>query len=392
MHDQRILSAVPRRLFDTSTPHEVPGWDELARNRSFYVAADWLRFADTDRMAHSRYLGLRLAGRLVVAVSSHWAPEEVDAGYIAARALELPAGTPAADDGVLTLGGRRGFLSGVLVAPGVEQAAAAEHLAELIRHTTGTTWWWPYLVSADVDIVLAAARRLGGDVGPGVHLVGADCVIDVVGGSIDDHVAALATRQRRTNFRREQRRFAESGLTVRQVGLSEFWPQLGPLLAAVQQKYGHPQSAEEMTARLRRQVQYLGSRAVVFACFDGGVIVGFALAYEWGGELVLRAVGFDYERLPGADEYAQLAVHAPLRYCYEHGLRRLQLGTASYAAKYRRGARPRPLWAVTSMPGSDAGTLGRRVRRFTASMPGHESESFATQVEQSVRRWTESGS
>jgi len=392
MHDQRFLAAVQRRLFDATTPHEVPGWDELARSRSFYVAADWLRFADTDRLAHSRYLGLGVAGRLVAAVSSHWAPEEVDAGYVAARALELPSGAPDAGTGVLTLGGRRGFLSGVLVAPGLDRAVAAEHLAELIRHTTGTAWWWPYLVSSEVDIVLAAGRRLGGGTDPGVHLVGADCVIDVVGRSVDDHVAALATRQRRTNFRREQRRFAESGLTVRRVDLSEYWPQLGPMLAAVQQKYGHPQSADEMTARLRRQVQYLGSRAVVFACFHGGSIVGFALAYEWGGELVLRAVGFDYERLPGADEYAQLAVHAPLRYCYEHGFRRLQLGTASYAAKYRRGARPRPLWAVTSMPGSAAGSLGRRVRRFTASMPAHESASFAAQVEQSVRRWTEAGS
>ena len=47
------------------------------------VAADWLRFADTDRAARSRYLGLSAGGQLVAALSSHWAREEVDDGYVA---------------------------------------------------------------------------------------------------------------------------------------------------------------------------------------------------------------------------------------------------------------------------------------------------------------------
>ena len=385
------------RLFDAATPHEVPGWDQLASGRSFYVAADWLRFADTDRVARSQYLGLSIGERLVAALSSHWVPGEVDAGYVAARTLELPSGVPSIDNGVLTLGGRRGFLSGVLVAPDIDRSAAAEHLAGLIRHATGTAcargaaWWWPYLLSSDANVVVAAGSRPGGTAGPGVHLIGADCVIDVIGTTVDDHVAALPTRQRRTNFRREEKRFIDSGLEIRRVSLPEYWPYLGPLLAAVQQKYGHRQSADEMRARLRRQGEHLASRAVVFACFDDDIIVGFALAYRWGDELALRVVGFDYERLSGADEYAQLAVHAPLRYCYQHGLRRLHLGTASYEAKCRRGARPRPLWAVTSLPGSDPGSLARAVRRIAASMPAHESASFTAQVEQAWRRWTALG-
>jgi hypothetical protein len=385
------------RLFDVATPHEVSGWDGLASGRSFYVASEWLRFADTDRVARSRYLGLSVGGRLVAALSSHRATDEVDAAYVAERTLELPSGTPSIDGGVLTLGGRRGFLSGALVAPDIDRSAAAGHLAELIRHAAstargrGAAWWWPYLVSSDVGVVVAAGHRLGGTAGPGVHLVGADCVIDVVGTTVDDHVAALPARQRRTNFRREEQRFIDSGLAIRQVDLREYWPRLGPLLAAVQQKYGHQQSADEMSARLRRQGEHLAARAVVFACFDGETVVGFALAYRWGDELALRVVGFDYERLVGADEYAQLAVHAPLRYCYEHGLRRLHLGTGSYEAKCRRGARVRPLWSVTSLPGPDPDSLTRTVRRIAASLPAHESASFTAQVEQSRRRWAGSG-
>jgi hypothetical protein len=399
-HRSTRLSAGPAvrwRLLGAATPHEVPGWDQLASGRSFYVAADWLRYADTDRVARSRYLGLSIGGRLVAALSSHWAPGEIDADYVAARTLELGSAAPSIDNGVLTLGGRRGFLSGVLVAPGIDRSAAAGYLAELLRHATvaasaqAAEWWWPYLISSDVDVVMAAGSRLRGTPRPGVHLIGADCVVDVVGTTVDDHVAALPTRQRRTNFRREEQRFIDSGLEIRQVSMPEYWSRLGPLLAAVQQKYGYRQSAEELGARLRRQAEYLSSRAVVFACFDGDIIVGFALAYHWAGELALRAVGFDYARLPGADEYAQLAVHAPLRYCYQHGIRRLHLGTESYEAKCRRGARPRPLWAVTSLPGPDPGSVAPAARRIAGSMPAHESASFTAQVEQSWRRWAAIG-
>jgi uncharacterized protein len=384
------------RLFDEATPHEIPGWDQLASSRPFYVAADWLRFADTDRVARSRYLGLAAGERLAAALSWHWAPDEIDAGYVAARTLEFPSGAPSIDTGVLTLGGRRGFLSGVLVAPDIDRPAAAEHLAELIRHATeaagAAAWWWPYLTSSDVDVAAAAGHRLGGTAGAGVHLVGADCIIDIAGTSVEDHLAALPTRQRRTNFRREARRFNDSGLEIRRVRLSEYWPQLGPLLAAVQQRYGHRQPADELGARLRRQGEHLAAHAVVFGCFDRDAIVGFALAHQWGGELALRAVGFDYERLPGADEYAQLVVHAPLRHCYRHRLRHLHLGTESYQAKCRRGARPRPLWAVTSLPGPTPDSLARTAQRIAAPMPAHESGPFIVQAEQSWRRWAANGS
>ena len=236
-------------------------------------------------------------------------------------------------------------------------------------------WRWPYLTSSDVDVVLAAARRLGGR--PGVQFVGADCVIDLAGTTIDDHVTALPTRQRRANFRREERRFADSGLEIRPVGLADHWDRLGPLLTAAQRGYGRRYAADELSAR-----------AVVFACFDGDLIVGFSLAFERGTELALRVVDLDCDRPAEADVYAQLAVHAPLRYCYQRGLRRLQLGTELYQAKCRRGARPRPLWAVTSSPSPDAGSHTSAIRRIAAALPAREAASFATQAEQEWRTWT----
>lgn len=356
----------------------MPGWDELASGSSFYLTSDWLRFVDTDGVAHGRYLGRSVDGRPVAALSAHRTRAEIDGGYDdgydAARTLDLPTGSVPAE-GVLTLGGRRGFRSGVL-ASGADPPA---DLAELVGAAAGpSAWWWPYLPTSDAATVAAAAHRLTGRAG--IHLVGAECVIDVVGTCVDDHVAALPTGRRRNGFRREERRFLGSGLTIRQVELAGHWARLGSLLAAVQQRYGHPQTAGQMSAVLRRQAEHLAAHSVVFACQDGDEIIGFALAFRWGNELTVRAVGFDYARLPDVGVYARLVVHAPLEHCYRHGLRRLHLGTGSLPAKCRRGARPRPLWTVTSLGGQDARRVARAADRFAATLPAAEAAAFTADV------------
>ena len=149
------------RIADAATPHEVPGWDQLASGRCFYVTADWLRYADTDRVARSRYLGLSIGGRLAAALSSHSAPDEVDADYVAARTLEFPSGTPSVDNDVLTLGGRRGFLSGVLVARDTRPRC---------RRGTSRRAHPPrneYRVCAGRRVVVAVPRLIGGRRRPG---------------------------------------------------------------------------------------------------------------------------------------------------------------------------------------------------------------------------------
>ena len=61
-------------------------------------------------------------------------------------------------------------------------------------------------------------------------------------------------------------------------------------------------------------------------------------ALRLADELALRAVGLDYERFSGAGDYAQLAVHAPLGYCYQHRLCRLgRAGQAQSIGQQPRG-------------------------------------------------------
>lgn len=360
-------------------PDELAGWAALARHH--YSSPHWLRFSDTLGTPDSRYWLTSRDGRPVAALSSHLVSGPESPDYTPSAMTVTPHG----DAPTLTFGGRKGFLSDVLTDPCLSREAAIAELARLMTAAVDAApeanerWWWPYLPSADAGLVHAAARRAFGDEA-GVHLIAADSTIAIHGASVDDHVAALPVAQRRTNFRREARRFAEAGLSLRRIPLAQWYEQLGPQLANVQQKYGQPQTAAQMTDVLSRHVALMADHAVVFGCFAQERLLGFSLCYRWGRNLTVRAVGFDYEHLVGADEYGMVAVHAPLAHCYESGIDQLHLGMDSYLAKIRRGAVPRPLWAVTAWPGPPADVTEARVAALISDFPEHEIPPFRAEV------------
>ncbi|MDI7791421.1 MULTISPECIES: GNAT family N-acetyltransferase [Streptomyces] len=390
------------RAADSPRAHRE--WDLLAAPTSFYCGAPWLEFSDTDHVAEARYLvaestentestevaasagsgGADGTARPVAGLVAHWSPRENNERYVPERVF------PDLDRAdVLTLGGRRGYLSGPLAAPGPTPARRGAAFGALIdaaaawRPAAQGRWWWPYLTGEDAGTVRTALSAAGH--GPvAARLIGADCSIAVPEGGLDAHIAALTAKQRRTNARRELRAFTESGLRIVRATLAEHVDTLGPLLANVQQRYGHDHSAGQMTSLLRRQADHLQDSSVVFLCRtpDDDRTIGFCLAYRHGRSLAVRVVGFDYDRLPGAAEYAQLAVYEPLRYCHESGLDRLELGMESFEAKCRRGAALRPLWALShGLPAPAPGTPDARRDALLAALPAYEAELFRTATE-----------
>lgn len=126
-------------------PGAVPGWDRLANGNTFYVAADWLRYADTDGVADSRYWGLMADERLLTAVSTHWAPDEPNPAYVAREMVAPQAAATVLNQPVLTIGGRRGYLS----APLIDGDLAPDRVADALAQT----------LTAAVAAVPAAAGR-----------------------------------------------------------------------------------------------------------------------------------------------------------------------------------------------------------------------------------------
>lgn len=358
----------------------LPEWETLTEAAPFYLGAEWLRFVDSAGGAEPRYSILARDGAPAAALVGHWNPEEAHPDYRPREALG-DTGAPR-----LTLGGRRGYRSGLLHPPGThaDQVTAdlAELLADALDHEprAAGAWWWPFLTTDEADLVLAAARLARPNAPAHLRLVGADCVMDLVGDGIDDFTDALPAKQRRTNFRRERRRFADSRLRSRRLRLSQVWEEAADLHAQVQRKYGHDTSVEHLRGFLSRMADHLDDRSVVFAAYDGDALIGFTLCFTFGRELTVRLNGLDYERLPGADEYANLTVHQPLCHCYDNGLTRLHLGMDSYDAKCRRGARVRPLWAVIggTSPGADGSS--QRLRELIARMPEREAALFEAEV------------
>jgi predicted N-acyltransferase len=151
-------------------------------------------------------------------------------------------------------------------------------------------------------------------------------------------------------IRKEMRRFAAAGYELAVEPLSQCWYEAGPLVANVQQKYGHADTADDCRAGLRTQAEALDRHSLVFTARRRGRLVGCALFYAWRTTLHGRVVGFDYPALSNAAEYFNLLFYEPLRYAYEHGYAALRLGISSYEAKVGRGARAAPLWAMFRPP------------------------------------------
>lgn len=348
----------------STVPSDWPG------GRSFYTSPNWLRFVDSDDVGRPAYLTQDGTGLV-----AHHAPDEGHPDYRIESLLGVEEGRER-----LLLGGRRGYLS-----PVVGRRHSPATLAGLISTALEAfpevhgSWWWPYVPSEDVPHVVEAARLLTGKT-PGVHLVDADCLVQKVPHG-DPFESSFDSSQERTNWRREWRRFADSGLELRQVSIDDVVVAGAPLLQQVELKYGNEHQVENLRATLRRQARLLGEEAVAHAVLDGTRMIGYSLAYRSGPELALRTIGLDYTALRGAAEYAVLLVHGPARFAQENGLESLHLGTRSYEAKCRRGARVRGLWAVA--PGTT--TSPRAVEELAASvlaqLPTSDAAAFRAEVD-----------
>lgn len=368
----------------------VPEWDAALPDRdTFYASRAWLEFTDSDGEAGARYCATSpvtdgpepAAGAVLVA---HRTRRESNARYQPNREVRALAGCRHA---LTTYGGRRGHRSAPVPARDLTALMATTDAAFA---DPADGWWWPYLDTAQMTAVVAA--RPPADRMPAVALQNVDGVLDVPGAGFADYLAGLPTKRRRYNVRQEMRRFAEAGLTVRRQRLSECWELGGTLASNVQRKYGHDHPPALMADVLRRQAERLDELSVVFACYDGPRMIAFCLAYHWRSELVIRLVGFDYDRLRDAFEYPQLVFYSPLEYCYDHGLTSIHLGTGGLAAKRLRGARLRPLWAVADCPcvpagGPDTEQVGNgRLAALAESLPDADAERLVEEVTAAARQ------
>jgi predicted N-acyltransferase len=321
-------------------------WNELSGASSLYLSHAWLRHVERGSGADCAYLLVRdSGGTLLGALPTYRIQDEQNTHYRTDLVLD-------------------GRLSGRHLLAGTCRA----YHNDLLLH--------PALADDEQDLVLgmlleAAERRaaeLGCDdvvflylttqaatrlarVRPGLNplLLSMDTALPVAGEGIEDYYAALGAR-RAYGVRKDMRIYDDAGYTTAVEPLSACWYEAAPLVANVQNRHGQEESVEECRVSLHSQARALDTQSLAFTARRDGRLVAMALHYAWRGTLHGRMVGFDYEALAGAREYFTLYYYRPLRWAYEHGFRALHLGTGSYSAKFRRGARPIALWAASLTP------------------------------------------
>jgi hypothetical protein len=327
-------------------------WSRLVKERSLYLTPRWLASLERHPSFSEQYLVAKDEDGVVIGVlPSYLAHEAGPEAYDPFRTFVAPLsrGQPLAHDWTPTLlgGTRAAYVNEFPVADHLSSQEATEARAALLGAFTDLAssvgakcLAFMYLTRRGLDEFLPFF-----DEKTPVLLTAADAWLKIAWDHFDDYVRWLSTG-RRSIVRRDLARFEKSRCVVEQARLADCYSEAGPLLAQLLQRYGGSAKAEAMVELLWKQAQVLDDKSVVFLARRDGLVVGFALYYEWGGVFHARTAGFDYSASEGTGVYFKLVFYEPIRYAIERNLGWLHLGTESYEAKVLRGAHLDPLWSV----------------------------------------------
>jgi hypothetical protein len=322
---------VRSRVVDSISSVDADRWDRLAAG-NLYLSHEWLTWLEPSRSATARYAVVTGGDGEVLAAAPYYTVEREHNELYRLDVLGLQPET-----GVL-MGARNGYRNGVLAAATAGEGAVRS-VVERVCDEAGGTGWWLYVTD---DAVGELCEILGCPVPVFLELEGR---IPLPGHGWDDFCSDLPP-SRRQAVRRERRTFAKAGYAVSMARLDECWYDAGALLANVQNRYGHGDSADDTRgylASLAKAMTYPGS---VLLCRRGDRLVGYCHFYDFGRTRWIRTFGLDYSALAGAFEYFELAYYLPIAGAYAAGLASVHCGIKSPLAKAVRGARLCPLWAV----------------------------------------------
>jgi len=331
---------------------DVEEWNRLAEaTGNLYASAEWLRFSEEieDGLC-GYYLEVRDGrGALRGALPAFLVNRPLNVNYSLSKHFSDTA--EGQDDRPhLLLGGSRGYHAGYLLSP--SDSNGDEILSSLLdgveslspQLPENSVSFWPFV---DTETAARLQRIYGTD----PRLVEAQSTIAVDATGWTGYLEGLSGR-RRYKIRREREEFATSGMQVVDLALSDCLEEVGRLMAMTQNRYGFTMTGKQMTDLMRVQNRAFNGAGLVHGCYLEGEMIGCAVFYAFGGTYNGRAVGFDYDRLPGVGEYFEISIYHAIERATELGLSTVNLGTAAHNGKTLRGAKLSLLWMVAT--GTDA--------------------------------------
>jgi uncharacterized protein len=352
-------------------------WTRLENGRSFYQSYPWLSWAEESCATDAFYVLARdPGGTLVGAVpayvmaaandswNSWYDPLNVFAGHDATAAKRRSAWFP-----LLLVGSMAGYHSDFLVDPSLDEADRRTVIRALAVRCRALADARHARSMALMYAPEGTATTVGG-AGTGACqpiLTSANTRVKASWSDVDAFLNSFP-RRRRYNIQREIQVFRSSASTIVRTRLSDCLHEIGPLLGNVHRRHGASDTDADTTHYLATQTAHLDDISRVFLEVADGRPVGFSLCYEWGRELHVRVVGFDYER-SARFSYFNLAYYLPLEYAIQRKLDNIHLGTGTYGAKATRGAVLDPTWSLVWPPDGDSASWFETVKR-----PGEDAQ------------------
>ena len=317
-------------IVDALSSVDAGQWDRLASG-NLYQSHGWLTWLEPSTSATARYVIVTGSDGELLAAAPYYVVERERNEFYRLDVLGLQP-----DNGRVLMGARNGYRNGVLAGDAESRRDAVRLVVDRIHEEAGGGWWL-YVT----DDAVAELCEILDRVPIFLELEGR---IPLPGNGWEDYLDSLPA-SRRHAVRRERRAFEKAGYAIGTARLDECWYEAGPLLANVQNRYGHGDSPDDARGYLASLGRAANPGAVTL-CRRDDRLVGYCHYYDFGTTRWIRTFGLDYPALTGAFEYFELAYYRQVAGAYAAGLRSVHCGIKSPQAKAVRGARLHPLWAV----------------------------------------------
>lgn len=188
--------------------------------------------------------------------------------------------------------------------------------------------WAPFVQEHQAELFRAGASAV--EVIGGAHRI--ECL-----GDEDAFIRALP-RSPRQLMRRDVRRIAATGLrSVADSSPARPEEREAALISQSKARHGIAEPEKLTRYRLETWVRAV-DRPVKFSVFMGDELISVAFGCAQPHGLSMYEIGLNGDTTCSRDAYLEALFHAPLRFCWAHGIERLELGSGSDEAKRMHGA------------------------------------------------------
>lgn len=332
-----------------TTVDEISSWDEVSAPAGFYSSAGWLRLV---HQPGTHYIAVKEADTVLGVVSCFLArgpgilPAYSDPAHLL---LGVPDDRRIPDDllyPVLFCGAVRGYSSRLLIRERLDDTTRTQVLGHVLaavrdvgQREGARLIAFGYLPAAEAKQLVDIDGRLR------AIFAESECVAGPVV-SFDDYLAEMRSN-RRSQIKKQLRRFADGGLRIDRRRLPEVMLPLADLIAGHESHHGSPCTGQEVLDDFHLRISLgLEDKIRVFCAWQGDALVAGTLFFVHGRTYYSREFAGNFQTPPEVGVYFNCTFYEPMRAAFEQGMSEIHYGLGAVDAKVRRGCRLNPLCFV----------------------------------------------